>query len=669
MRAYYRNPLAEFLETSPSEIAFTLVDQNGKFGFPELKADTVNAWKDEVALLQDQLSQLTGKRTKALRWGLLLEFTIPRRQRRIDVVLLAGQLIFVLEFKSSVGDSAASAKRQVEDYALDLAYFHQPSHRRVIVPIVVAPDLSLEPPQKADGNVRTVGTTAPNQIADFLLSITQAEVSAKEPQMSLEEWDDGAYEPVPSVIEAAKALYEGMSVREIARSHAGQENLTKASGYILESIRDAQLSGQKAICFVTGIPGAGKTLAGLNLVHSRDVGGEGQPAPVFLSGNGPLIKVLQEALARDFAERNDSPVTAARKKVKTFVQNVHTFVTTHLDEASDEAVYENAIVFDEAQRAWSAEKNQKEHKDRNEKWHLSEPAMILEIMDRHKDWATIVALVGAGQEIHEGEAGLSEWGRAIAKYPHWRVLVSPVALKGGDGIESSVLFDNIASPNEILEADALHLNVCVRSHQAVNLAKWVNYVINGDENAAANLSRTFEQFPIVLCRDLSKTKRWLLTNTRGERRCGLIASSGAIRLRAHGLETAISFRKTYQYEHWFLDPREDVRSSYQLEVVATEFEIQGLELDITALCWGGDFIWDNSMHRWCMFKFSGNKWKAIKDEKAKQTLNKYRVLMTRAREGMVIYVPYGDPSDVTRNVKAMEDTAEYLLRCGAIPLS
>ncbi len=516
--------------------------------------------------------------------------------------------------------------------------------------------------------MRRVGTAPPTEIASLLYFAAQTEDSAREPQLSVEQWDDGAYEPVPTVIEAAISLYEGMSVREIARSHAGQDNLSKVDDFLLESIRHSQLRGQKTICFVTGIPGAGKTLAGLNLVHSKEVGGQGRPAPVFLSGNGQLIKVLQEALARDFAQRNDSSVTAAREKVKTFVQNVHTFVKTHLDEAHDEAVYENAIVFDEAQRAWSAKKNRKEHKEANGNWHLSESEMILKIMDRHKDWATIVALVGSGQEIHEGEAGLSEWGRALANYPHWRVVVSPVALKGGDGIEGSVLFDNISSSNEILETEALHLNVCIRSHQAANLAKWVNYVISGNENAATNLSRTFDTFPIVVCRDLSQAKHWLLTNTRGERRCGLIASSGATRLRAHGLETAISFRRAYPYARWFLDPREDVRSSYQSEVLATEFEIQGLELDITGLCWGGDFIWNNSMQRWSTLQFAGNRWKALKGEKATQTFNKYRVLMTRAREGMVIFVPQGNPSDATRDVKTMDDTAEYLIRCGAVRL-
>jgi hypothetical protein len=666
LRAYYRSSIAEFLRASPSEIAFALVDQNGRFGFAELRADAVDAWKDEVALLQAQLSQLCTKIAEAPRWGILLEFTIPRRQRRIDVVLLAGYLIFVIEFKSST-TFTAEGKRQVEDYALDLAYFHQPSHNRVIIPILIAPDLQLESPRKVEGNIRTVGTTSPHETSHLLFSAIQAETATREPQISFEQWDEGTYEPVPTVIEAATALYQGMSVREIARSHAGQENLAKVADFLLESIRNAQLQRQKVICFVTGIPGAGKTLAGLNFVHCQDIRGEGRPVPVFLSGNGPLIKILQEALARNFRERNNSTLGDARNRVKTFVQNVHTFVKAHLDDKA--AVYENAIVFDEAQRAWSKEKNRKEYEDRSKNWHISEPEMMLSIMDRHQDWALIVALVGAGQEIHEGEAGLSEWGRALAKYPQWRILVSPEALKGGSGIEGSALFDKALGTNEVIEEPALHLNISVRSHQAAALAEWVNYVISGNESEAAKLSGSLNQFPLVLCRDISQAKQWLLKRTRGKRRCGLIASSGAARLRAHGLETAISFRKAYQYPRWFLDwPEDDVRSSCQLEVLATEFEIQGLELDLSGLCWGGDFIWDSSSRQWQTRQFTGSKWRTLIGEKRTQTLNKYRVLMTRAREGMVIFIPDGDPADLTQDAKGMNDTAEYLIRCGVVPL-
>jgi hypothetical protein len=458
-----------------------------------------------------------------------------------------------------------------------------------------------------------------------------------------------------------------MSVREIARSHAGGENLTGVTDFLLESIRRAQAERQKVIFFVTGIPGAGKTLAGLNLVHNRETHGDGRSAPVFMSGNGPLIKVLQEALARDFAKRTKANLGIARARVKTFVQNVHSFVQFHLDDPPDNTAYENAIIFDEAQRAWSADKNRKEYKDKPI-WHIAEPEMLLKIMDRHRDWACVVALVGGGQEIHEGEAGLSEWGMTLVKYPHWRVVASKEALEGGTGLDGSSLFVGLSPQNEIVEQSALHLKICLRSHQATHLADWVNCVLRGDEGEAIKLSAGFDQFPIVLCREISQARKWLSKHTRGERRCGFIASSGAARLRAYGLEPSISFRRAYPYFRWFLDSREDVRSSFQLEVVATEFEIQGLELDIAGLCWGGDFVWDSRSHRWQCLQFTGKKWRAVEGNKKVQIHNKYRVLLTRAREGLVIYVPHGDVTDATRNVGAMNDTAEYLVRCGAVQL-
>jgi hypothetical protein len=438
--------------------------------------------------------------------------------------------------------------------------------------------------------------------------------------------------------------------------------------FLLEAVRCGQSRREKTICFITGIPGAGKTLAGLNLVHNRKIHGNGRPASVFMSGNGPLVKTLREALARDFANRKKTTLGAARKEVKTFIQNVHEFVTFYLKH-EDQNPYEHAIVFDEAQRAWNAAKNRKKFKDKSPAWHISEPEMILGVMDRHPEWAFIIALVGGGQEIHDGEAGLSEWGRALAKYPRWRVLASPEALRGGESVGGAALFEHSSRRNDVVQEPALHLNVCVRAHQATDLAAWVNCVLKGDEAAAKKLSDGFEEFPITLCRDLQQTREWLSKHTRGERRCGLIASSGATRLRADGIETSASFRGAYMYPRWFLDSRDDVRSSYQLEVVATEFEIQGLELDIAGLCWGGDFIWDKPSRKWRALQFTGNKWRAVKGIKAVQIHNKYRVLMTRAREGLVIWVPEGDSSDLTRDVGVMNDTAEYLMRCGVVPLS
>src|SRR5262249_20006670 len=287
------------------------------------------------------------------------------------------------------------------------------------------------------------------------------------------EWDEGVYEPVPTVIEAAMALYAGMSVREITRSHAGQENIGAVTDFLLQAITQAQARREKIICFITGIPGAGKTLAGLNLVHNRDIHGDGRPASVFMSGNGPLVEILREALALDCAQRTKTTRTRARSDVRTFVQNIHHFVKDNLERPDDQTPYEHAIVFDEAQRAWNAEQNRKKYKRRSSVWHISEPEMVLKVMDRHADWAAVIALVGGGQEIHDGEAGLAEWGKALTKYPKWRVLVSPEALAGGISVGGVSLFNGMSTKNEVFEESALHLNACIRSHQATDLAAWV----------------------------------------------------------------------------------------------------------------------------------------------------------------------------------------------------
>jgi hypothetical protein len=296
--------------------------------------------------------------------------------------------------------------------------------------------------------------------------------------------------------------------------------------------------------------------------------------------------------------------------------------------------------------------------------------MVLRIMDRHSDWAVIIALVGGGQEIHHGEAGLSEWGRALHRnYRHWRVIVSPDALNGGESVAGTTLFSEDYDNLDVIQDRRLHLNTCVRSYRAEQLSSWVNRTLAGDSVGAAELARTFDSFPILLTRDLPRARTWLKQNTRGTRRCGLVASSGAARLRAHGIETSKAFRDSYSYPAWFLAPRGDVRSSHQLETVATEFEIQGLELDHVGLCWGGDFTWDASNRAWKPAEFKGTRWvTAGAARRIEHTRNKYRVLLTRAREGIVIWVPEGDSRDPTRSVSVMDETAEYLFRCGATPL-
>lgn len=391
-----------------------LASKISEAGFRQIETAAVESWTEEVEILKAELSKGCRLKPAAHEWGVLLEFTIPRRQQRIDVVLLAGELIVVLEFKSVGNADNSSSARQVEDYALDLSYFHQPSHNKVIVPVLVGPGLERNIPVKRDGNVRSVRTVPPEELGVIINSLVDSEPSSMNAQLDLQAWNRGAYEPVPTIIEAAISLYAGMSVREITHSRAAGSDIASSTDVILQAIIKAQKNREKVICFVTGVPGAGKTLVGMNLAHNPEVRGDNRPASVFMSGNGPLVNILREALARDSSKRHGTRITKARKTVATFVQNIHNFVREHLELSETQRPYENAIVFDEAQRAWSAEHNKRKHRKKSAEWHISEPEMALKIMDRHQEWAAIVALVGGGQEINEGEAGIAEWGRLSA---------------------------------------------------------------------------------------------------------------------------------------------------------------------------------------------------------------------------------------------------------------
>jgi hypothetical protein len=669
--AYYSSSTIEFLHQPESAILGELTAANARFGFLTTETAQVEAWQDEIGILATALAQLHLDAPSSAEWGILLEFPIPRRQQRVDVILLAHDVIFALEFKCGTSDQRWAAIRQVEDYALDLSDFHAPSHHRLIIPIVVAPGEVATDEIPTIHNVKPVRCASAARLSTVLLSAFSRYSRAENTSIGLAEWNHGIYHPVPTIIEAATALYSGMSVREITHSHAGAHNLTKTTDFVLGVVAEAQRHNQKVACFVTGIPGAGKTLAGLNVVHNPEVLGDGRPASVFMSGNGPLVDILREALALDSARRTGRTKKMARRDVRTFIQNIHHFVHDNLERKDTQPPYEHAIVFDEAQRAWNANQNRRKYSKRSQLWHISEPEMVLKVMDRHRDWAVIVALVGGGQEIHHGEAGLPEWGRALrADYGHWRIVVSPEALHGGESVAGGLLFEQDYRNLKVTQSPSLHLSTCIRSHRAERFTDWVNRTLAGKPSAAAALIQQFDSFPILLTRQLVQAKRWLAENTRGVRRCGLIASSGAARLRAFGIETSKAIRDAYSYPSWFLAPRGDVRASYQLEAVATEFEIQGLELDYVGICWGGDFTWNGGSQAWKAAEFKGTKWTFnAANKRIEQTRNKYRVLLTRAREGIIIWVPEGDQSDSTRDIISMNDTADYLLQCGAVPLS
>ncbi len=666
MASFYRSRVAEFLSNSDGEVLARLSMEYAKRGFTRQYTDQTLTWERDIRSLRECLHKCQQNDETAGSWGLLLEFSIPRKEVRIDTVLLIQNEIVILEAKS--GADFFQARRQIEEYALLLHYFHKASDQRRIVPVIVSPEAgepNLDPlkqdelfPQLAKYWVKRVITTSWLNLPD-VLNLVGSRGSSD--QIQAASWDESPYHPVPSIIEAAIALKGGLSIRDIAQCEASEHEVGLVRETIQSYVDQARTNNEHVICFLTGVPGSGKTLVGLSLAHSNE---NQKNAIHFMSGNGPLVKVLQHLFTQE-SRRNGANATNARIEARTLLENVHVFARNYMDDDKREPS-NHAIIFDEAQRAWNRAQNKKKfNRD------YSEPEMLLGIMERHQDWAAVVALVGGGQEINDGEAGLEEWGRALAgRQTHWTVYASPEVLSGGPSTAGHRLFDPPSLALKVQTNEALHLRTSNRSLRAENLATWVNHVLEGHASDAAAL-KIAEKFPIFLSRDLRQTRTKLIEQGIGTVRYGLVGSSGAARLRAEGLEPSSTFHADYPWEHWYLAAEQDLRSSYQCEVFATEFEIQGLELDWIGLCWGGDCVWGGSREWQLRRLLSGpnNRWVSIKNpERRNFRKNAYRVLLTRARHGMIIFVPRGDTEDGTNKPDEFESTAGFLLSCGVMPL-
>jgi len=665
MASFYRATVAEFLTLTDEHILARLSVAYANRGFTSQYSDQTLTWERDIKTLRRSLKECVAGLNSAKSWGLLLEFSIPRKELRIDAVLLVGDVIVVLEAKT--GNAASEAKRQLQEYALLLHYFHKASAEHRIVPVIVTSDASeanLDDlnqrelfPQLSTFWISRVLRSSWEDLPMFLLAIARTASG----QVLAEVWNNSAYFPVPSIMEAAVALKSGLSIREIAHHEAAEHEIETVRQAIQGYVEEARSKNHHAICFLTGVPGSGKTLVGLSLAHSDANKAE---AIHFMSGNGPLVQVLQHLFTRESMEQG-SFAAQARAEAKTLIENVHVFAKYYTKDNPD-APSNHAIIFDEAQRAWNrAQNNRKFHRD------YSEPEMLLRIMERHADWAVVVALVGGGQEINDGEAGLEEWGRALAgSGREWIICASPEVLGGGASTAGHRLFDDPNRSAKVKTCASLHLRTSNRSLRADQLAMWVNRLLEGDAEGAASLGVT-TRFPIFLSRNLQQTRSKLREQGIGANRYGLIGSSGAARLRAEGLEPSSTFHADYSWEHWYLAQETDIRSSFRCEVFATEFEIQGLELDWIGLCWGGDFVW-SAVQGWQLRALRhgrDSKWSSIKsDDKRTYRKNAYRVLLTRARQGMIIFVPKGDSDDSTNRPEEFEVTAQYLLRCGVTPL-
>lgn len=651
-REYYSGLIEEFVDSSVEAVLGVLADNN-QFS---LELTQKNAWKEEIVLLQNVLSGYVGK--------IYFEYSIPRMGQRIDVLLLINGVIFVLEFK--VGERAFHQHHidQVWDYALDLKNFHETSHDLMIAPVLIATrakqcTFSISMTPQGDNLLFPILCNA-KMLSDVIENVL---VFAEGQAMEFDQWEQGRYMPTPTIIEAAKKLYQEHSVEDISRKDADAINLTKTTSSISEVIEDAGSTGKKCICFVTGVPGAGKTLVGLNIANlHRDA--KSKLYSVFLSGNGPLVAILTEALARDRVQQANSKGEklkkgTARGAIKSLIQNVHHFRDDCLQ--SEIAPIEHVVLFDEAQRAWNKEQTTSFMRQKKgvPDFDMSEPEFLISCMDRHEDWAVIVCLVGGGQEINTGEAGISEWIESINRsYPNWHVYISPQIHDSEYAAGKAVAM--LQTHRGVTYIDDLHLSVSMRSFRAENVSALVKQILDLDVQAARKTFSSLDRkYPIVVTRCLKAAKLWLKQQARGSERYGIVVSSQASRLKPH----AIDVKSPMNPVHWFLEGKNDVRSSYYLEDVATEFHIQGLELDWACVTWDADFRFTNE--GWRHFSFRGNKWQRInKTERQMYLKNAYRVLLTRARQGMVIVVPHGDVEDPTRPPSFYDDTFEYLTSIG-----
>jgi len=650
--AWYEAPIHTFCSASDDEVLGRLTSHS-TFG---VDPEQIAAWLAQLPILREALESLSGH--------VILEFEIPRMGARADVVLLLGPAVVVIEFK--VGESAfdGAAIEQVWDYALDLKNFHRASHMPVVVPILVA--TRAETVVQAAINIAADGVAQPARAGPRQLRavIKDALEIAKGPNLDAAAWLDSPYHPTPTIIQAARALYSNHTVEAIARSDAGAINLAWTSRHIEQLISQAKDRQEKILVFVTGVPGAGKTLVGLNVATANRDHVRATPA-VFLSGNGPLVDVLRAALIQDERERRGVGGAPAKMRgvaqaVKAFIQNVHHFRDAALKDP-DRPPFEHIAIFDEAQRAWHRAKTADFMRRRKGQTDFtdSEPAFLIRYLDRHLDWAVVLCLVGGGQEIHTGEAGIGEWlAAAVEQFPAWRLHISS-RLTDSEYAAGHAL-DVVRTRGNAVFDDCLHLSVSMRSFRAESVSAFVKALLDRDCASAQNLLEgILPRYPIRITRDLEAAKRWVRSQARGSERYGLLASSRALRLKPY----AIDVRTQVDPVHWFLRERDDIRSSFYLEDCATEFQVQGLEVDWSVVTWDADLRTSGS--GWSYHDFRGKKWQSVNAEDRRLYLkNAYRVLLTRARQGMVIFVPPGNVEDPTRPPDYYDATFAYLQRTG-----
>lgn len=689
MRAYYSAEISDFIESDKTAIVGQL--NIGGTEFVQQYTRSTTSWENSIEILRSTCLKLIESNSICEKWHILLEYELPRLPFRLDFVIIANDMLFVIEFKDEREIYPSGDIEQSLKYSFGLRNFHYESRDKVIVPILLAPNapevsnIFEENSKLAYKNCLKANTS--NLAAIILQSFTKYHIESM-PGLDPYQWMNSDYQPTLNIIEAAISLFSNQKVEAITRSGSDEGDLRKTTNYLKDIINEARTENKKVICFVTGVPGAGKTLVGLNLVHESKQFGDHESNTAYFSGNTPLVNVLREALSKEnfgkemLRYKLDKANLNRPKKISSDIiylskiQNLHLFVKEFI--LGKTKPHERIVVFDEAQRCWDAKhftnkskQNQNREKEQFLSPNKSEAEMIIEFMNGHEGWAVIVALVGPGQEINTGEAGISEWGNAIlSKFQNWEVHTCSELTVSNSMLVSKPLFNagQDLDSLKIVKDDRLFLKVNQRSFKAKDLISWVDFLLDNKPEKAKELSKTLKaHFPLLLTRKLSTVRNLLKERSSPGHRIGLIASSQGIRLRPYG----IIVRDTdFNEVSWFLNDADDVRSSNFLEIVATEYKVQGLELDWVGICWDADLRRSKPTptHKtdWDYKTFSGNSWskKAKVSEELRFIKNTYRVLLTRAREGFVIFVPEGDECDNSRLPEFYNPIFEYLKSCG-----